>query len=95
MVPAEALCPECHSPMVLRQGPRGPFLACSAYPKCRAVRAVDAEGRPIDPPDTGVVCGLCGGPTAVRQGPRGPFLSCRRYPQCRWTQALKDGADGP
>lgn len=29
-------CLECGKPMVLRQGPRGAFLGCSGYPKCRS-----------------------------------------------------------
>jgi len=28
-------CPKCGEPLVLRSGARGPWLACSAYPKCR------------------------------------------------------------
>jgi len=36
-------CPECDAPMKLRQGPRGYFLGCSKYPKCRGRREVPAE----------------------------------------------------
>ncbi len=28
-------CPKCESPLHLRNGARGPWLACSRYPKCR------------------------------------------------------------
>jgi DNA topoisomerase-1 len=28
-------CPKCSSPMNLRRGKRGPWLGCSAFPKCR------------------------------------------------------------
>ncbi len=28
-------CPKCGSPLNLRRGKRGPWLGCSAYPKCR------------------------------------------------------------
>lgn len=28
-------CPKCKSPMNLRRGKRGPWLGCSAFPKCR------------------------------------------------------------
>lgn len=28
-------CPKCESPMNLRSGARGPWLGCSAFPKCR------------------------------------------------------------
>ncbi len=31
-------CEECGQPMVIRQGRRGRFLGCSAYPKCKATR---------------------------------------------------------
>ena len=28
-------CPKCQAPLYLRRGKRGPWLACSKYPKCR------------------------------------------------------------
>lgn len=28
-------CPKCQSPLYLRSGKRGPWLSCSAFPKCR------------------------------------------------------------
>jgi len=28
-------CPKCESPLYLRNGARGPWLSCSAFPKCR------------------------------------------------------------
>jgi DNA topoisomerase I len=31
-------CDKCKSPMVLRNSKRGPFLGCSAYPKCRSTK---------------------------------------------------------
>jgi DNA topoisomerase-1 len=36
-------CPECGSPMKLRQGRKGWFLGCSKYPKCRGVREASPE----------------------------------------------------
>jgi DNA topoisomerase-1 len=89
---SEYPCPSCGSPMVLRRGPRDSFLACSAYPKCRTVRAVDAEGRPVQPPDTGVRCDSCGSPMVVKPGPRGPFFACSTYPRCRGTKSIDAGA---
>lgn len=91
MVPTEHACPACHSPMVLRHGRRGPFLACSAYSKCRIARAIDAEGRRIEPPDTRTVCERCGRSMAIGRGPRGGFLACTGYPRCRWTRSLQGG----
>jgi DNA topoisomerase-1 len=86
--PTQYPCPTCGSPMVLRQVPRGPFLVCSAYPKCRTCLDTDAEGRPIQPPDTGVQCERCGSPMVVRRGRREVFLGCSAYPKCRETKPL-------
>ena len=37
------LCDKCQSPMTIRSGFRGPFLACTGYPKCRNAKALTAE----------------------------------------------------
>jgi DNA topoisomerase-1 len=36
-------CPECGSPMKLREGRRGYFLGCSKYPKCKGTREASAD----------------------------------------------------
>lgn len=33
-------CDRCGSKMVLRKGPKGEFYGCSAYPKCRSIKAI-------------------------------------------------------
>jgi len=33
--PTGRTCPDCGAALVIRSGRRGPFLGCSAYPKCR------------------------------------------------------------
>lgn len=33
-------CEKCGNPMILRNSKRGPFLGCSAFPKCRATKQV-------------------------------------------------------
>ncbi len=76
--------------MVLREGPRGPFLACTGYPKCRRAMDVDANGNPIKPIETGITCEKCGSPMAVKRGPRGPFLGCTAYPKCRSTKQVPE-----
>jgi len=38
-------CDKCGSPMVIKTAWRGPFLACSAYPKCRNAKSLTAELR--------------------------------------------------
>ncbi|HXG10392.1 MAG TPA: type I DNA topoisomerase [Gemmataceae bacterium] len=36
-------CPECGATMKLRRGPRGYFLGCSKYPKCKGTREATPE----------------------------------------------------
>ena len=38
-------CEKCGSDMVIRSSWRGPFLACSAYPKCKNSKSINAELR--------------------------------------------------
>src|SRR5262245_38592033 len=88
--PTEHKCEKCGSPMVLREGRRGPFLACTGYPKCKNAQDVDAQGNPVKPLDVGVNCEKCGAPMRVKKGPRGPFLGCSAFPKCRSTKPMPD-----
>jgi DNA topoisomerase-1 len=83
-------CPKCGKPMAVKQGPRGPFLGCTGYPKCRQTMQIDAEGKPIRPISVDVACVKCGGPMGVKFGPRGAFLGCLNYPKCRSTAPIPD-----
>jgi DNA topoisomerase-1 len=38
-------CEKCGEPMAIRSSFRGPFLACTGYPKCRATKSINAELR--------------------------------------------------
>jgi DNA topoisomerase-1 len=84
----DEICGKCGSPMVIRSGRRGKFMACSAYPKCKNTFSVDAEGKPIKPIETDFACEKCGKPMIVRGSKRGPFLGCTGYPKCRGTKQL-------
>ena len=78
--PTDEKCEKCGSPMVIRTGRHGRFMACSAYPKCKNTRNLDA---PVEIPDALKTCEKCGKPMAVRRSKRGMFLGCTGYPQCR------------
>jgi DNA topoisomerase-1 len=45
-------CEKCGKPMAIRQGPRGPFLGCTGYPKCKNAQPVppDLELAPVAEP---------------------------------------------
>ena len=75
-------CERCGKPMVLRDGPHGPFYGCSGFPSCRQTRSFEApaQTRP---------CPRCGtGHIVERKTKRGrPFEGCSAYPTCdfsRW-----------
>jgi DNA topoisomerase-1 len=81
-------CDKCGKPIILREGRSGKFLGCSGYPKCKSTKEVDAQGRPVQPVDTGIRCEKCNSPMILRKGFRGPFLGCSGYPKCRSTKPM-------
>jgi DNA topoisomerase-3 len=84
-------CEKCEKPMVIRMSRRGPFLACSGYPKCKNAKPLPEELRaqlPAAPPKAAPVmtdekCEECGAPMLKRQGRYGEFLGCSAYPKCK------------
>jgi DNA topoisomerase-1 len=42
-IQTDIACDDCGKPMVIRQGRRGPFLACTGYPKCKNTGEVPAD----------------------------------------------------
>ncbi len=94
-------CEKCGSPMVLRKGRFGPFIACSAYPKCRNTKkiAMDREGKITitKKPDRILdeKCPQCGKPLAVKDGRFGEFTACSNYPECKYIKLKEVGLDCP
>lgn len=81
----DVICDVCGSPMVIKRGKFGKFLACSTFPKCKNTRSLT----------TGVKCPECGqgelGEKRTRKGKI--FYSCSRYPNCKfavWDKPLPD-----
>jgi DNA topoisomerase-1 len=79
--PTGGKCPQCGSDLVRRQGRKGPFVGCSAYPKCKYIQR-------SKPKPTGAKCPLCGGDLVARRGKHGPFLGCSSYPNCTYTASI-------
>lgn len=70
-------CEKCSSPMVVKTGRFGKFLACSAYPECKTTKPI-ALG--VKCPSPG-----CGGDLVQKRTRKGrSFYSCSRYPQCEY-----------
>jgi len=84
-VETEHKCPTCGKMLLQKQGPRGPYLACSDG-TCKTRMVFNAEGQPVlASKPTDHKCEKCGKPMVQRQGPRGPFLGCTGWPKCRFT----------
>jgi DNA topoisomerase-1 len=69
------ICEKCSSPMLVKFGRFGKFLACSGYPECKTTKAIS----------TGIKCPKddCGGDITSRVSKRGrAFYGCSKYPKC-------------
>ncbi|MGH2706506.1 MAG: type I DNA topoisomerase [Actinomycetota bacterium] len=80
---AEQVCPECGSPMVIKLGRRGKFLACTNYPECKKTLPLPGTERE-EPELLDDLCPECGSQLQKRIGRFGPFVGCSRYPDCRY-----------
>ncbi len=70
-------CPNCGSPMALRTGRTGRFIACTKYPECKTTMSL---GIGITCPEAG-----CGGEVVEKRSKKGKvFFSCSRYPDCKF-----------
>lgn len=71
-------CDKCGSKMVVKTGRYGPFLACSAYPKCKNIKNISNTNSPT------VKCPVCNvGEIVKKISRRGIFYACNNYPNCK------------
>ena len=71
-------CPNCGSPLVIRNGRYGEFTACSNYPKCKYIKN--------EPKEESIACACpnCGGDIIEKRSKRGKtFYGCNNYPKCK------------
>jgi len=98
-LPTEIKCPDCGSPMVIRLGKAGQFLACTAYPDCKKTgdftRDESGQVVPVEPKEVEEKCSACGAPMVEKSGRFGPFLACSAYPECKTTKQLGQKKERP
>jgi DNA topoisomerase-1 len=89
----DLVCDKCQSPMVIKWGRNGEFLACSAYPECgntkNFVYAEDGSIKIDEPEAPKEPCPKCGKPLAVRFSKFGKFIGCTGYPDCDYKHSMK------
>ena len=72
----DQVCEKCGSPMIIKTGRFGKFMACSNFPKCRNAKPIKS--------DIGIKCPKCKtGDVVERKTRRGKFFyGCSNYPKC-------------
>ena len=75
-------CPECGSPLQIRNGKQGPFFGCSSYPKCTYLRPLHEKSE-IKKVLSGTHCPLCNKELVLKQGRYGLFIGCSMYARLR------------
>jgi DNA topoisomerase-1 len=94
----DLICQKCESPMIIKWGKNGRFLACSNYPACKNTMNFthDEEGkiRHMETQTTDIKCDKCKKPMIVKQGRFGQFLACSGYPDCENTMNVTRNENG-
>ncbi len=90
----EIQCEKCGSPMVLKRGRFGEFMACSAYPECRNTRRIHKSAGSLEvkrdiPLDE--TCPQCGRNLALKHGRFGEYTACSGYPDCKYIKHKTTG----
>ena len=97
--PTDIKCDKCGSPMVIKWGKMGEFLACTGYPECKNTRdfkrGLDGTITPEKEETTDEVCDKCGRPMVVKRGRFGRFLACSGYPECKNSKPISIGIACP
>ncbi len=82
----EVVCDKCGAPMIINSGKYGNYYACSNYPSCQNIKAVNEKT--VIPTDK--ICPKCGAMMVEREGKFGKFLACSNYPKCKSTVSMTE-----
>lgn len=97
------VCDKCGTPMIVKTGRYGKFLACSAFPECKNIKSMpgaDKNGngqadseeiKELKEKYKNEICEKCGSAMAVKVGKFGPFLACSGYPKCKNLKNISGG----
>lgn len=83
----DEVCEKCQSPMIIKLGRYGKFLACSAFPSCKNTKDLNRDGKEENTAEgttTDAMCPKCDHPLKKRQSRYGSFIGCSNYPTCTY-----------
>ena len=73
------MCPNCNSPLVIRNGKFGKFTACSNYPTCKYIKKEERKTVEV------CKCPDCDGTIIEKRTKKGKiFYGCNNYPKCKY-----------
>jgi DNA topoisomerase I len=76
-IPTDKICEKCQSPMVIKKGRFGEFLACTNFPTCKNTKSLAASLE--------VNCPDCKSPLVEKRSRKGKvFYGCSGYPNCKF-----------
>jgi DNA topoisomerase-1 len=85
-VETDEICEKCGSPMAIKFGRFGEFLACTNYPDCKNTKET-ARGEVAETPEgETIACEKCGKPMQLKRSRFGQFYACTGYPDCKHTK---------
>ncbi len=83
-------CPECGSPLVIRKGKYGEFIACSNYPTCKYIKKENKQTEK----EIICKCPKCEGNIIVRKTKKGKeFYGCDNFHKCKYASWYKPTGD--
>ncbi|SPY34014.1 DNA topoisomerase family protein [Pasteurella canis] len=80
----EEHCPVCNALLQVKQGKKGLFLGCSAYPACDYLRPLQPHSESKILKVLEQQCPECQHPLVLKQGHFGMFIGCSNYPECHF-----------
>lgn len=100
-------CDKCGTPMIIKTGRYGKFLACSAFPECKNIKGLDGKGSRSARTDDNMnekmqelsekykneKCEKCGSDMVVKNGKYGLFLACNGYPKCKNIKNIQENSN--
>jgi DNA topoisomerase-1 len=86
-VETDEKCENCGSPMVIKFGRFGEFLACTNYPECKTTKEMaKGDAAATEASGEAVICDKCGKPMQLKRSRFGQFYACTGYPDCKQTK---------
>jgi DNA topoisomerase I len=88
-IKTDEICDKCGSPMAIKFGRFGEFLACTNYPDCKNTKEMAKSAEAQAASDEQITCDKCGKPMALKRSRFGQFFACTGYPDCKNTKDPK------